>query len=254
MSAGDIDALFDEFGLPRPKRVGNNLQTLERKQLVARGKGRGAVWRPTPRGRSEMQATFSNLDVARLLAQTTSISTVEFADTVHPVIPPSLAPPDLLGPVARFLDDHPFDQNVFGMTRFPSEAVVDPVATALEVAREACKDHGLEFHLASDRAIVDDLWANVAAYMWASRYGIAFFEDRAERGINLNLTIEVGSMLMTGRRVALMKDATVPSLPTDLVGKLYKPVNLDDADTVLRRAHAWLADDLGLGRCANCPK
>jgi hypothetical protein len=155
-------------------------------------------------------------------------------------------------PVANFVEDHPFDRNVFGMTRYPSEADVDPVAAALTVARDACEDHGLEFHLASDRAIVDDLWANVAAHMWASRYGIAFFEDRAGKGINLNLTIEVGSMLMTGRRVAMLKDSSVETLPTDLVGKLYKSVELEKLPTVRRNVHEWLAKDLGLGVCSTC--
>jgi hypothetical protein len=55
------------------------------------------------------------------------------------------------------------------MTRFPDEqdeANPDPLGPALEIARDACASHGLEFHLASDRMIVDDLWANVAAHMW----------------------------------------------------------------------------------------
>ena len=82
--------------------------------------------------------------------------------------------------------------------------------------------------------------------------GIAFFEDRAGSGINLNLTIEVGSMLMTGRRVALLKDATVEALPTDLVGKIYKSVNLEKLSTVRSGVHAWLAEDLSLGTCSIC--
>jgi hypothetical protein len=93
---------------------------------------------------------------------------------------------------------HPFETNVFGMTRFPDTSETgkqpDPVVPALKAAREVCRLHGLQFHLASDRAIVDDLWANVAAHMWASQYGIAFFEDRRDRGMNYNLTLEVGSM------------------------------------------------------------
>ena len=94
----------------------------------------------------------------------------------------------------------------------------DPVASALEVAAQACGGHGLKLQLASDRAIVDDLWGNVAGHMWASRYGIAFFEDRRGRGMNYNLTIEVGAMLMTGRRCLLLKDKSTPKMPTDLVG------------------------------------
>jgi hypothetical protein len=44
------------------------------------------------------------------------------------------------------------------------------------------------------------------AHMWASKYGVAFFEDRRGRGMNYNLTIEVGCMLMAGRRCGLLKE------------------------------------------------
>ena len=98
----------------------------------------------------------------------------------------------------------------------------------------------------------DDLWTNVAAHMWASRYGIAFFEDRRKRGVNYNLTIEVGAMLMSGRRCALLKDRSIASLPTDLVGRIYKPVDLDDGETVMTALHSWFRDDLAISSCKEC--
>ncbi len=102
----------------------------------------------------------------------------------------------------------------------------------------------------------DDLWTNIAAHMWASRYGIAFFEDLAtpQRGVNYNLTIEVGGMLVTGRRCALLKDKSIERMPTDLVGKIYKLVDLNKPDTVEGALHAWIRDDLALGPCATCKK
>jgi hypothetical protein len=125
------------------------------------------------------------------------------------------------------------------------------VKRALDAARSVCEAHGLEFHLASDRQILDDLWQNVAAHMWASRYGIAFFEDLADppRGLSYNLTIEVGSMLTTGRRCALLRDGSVAAMPTDLVGQIYKAVDLANIRTVETALHAWIRDDLGLGPC-----
>lgn len=52
--------------------------------------------------------------------------------------------------------------------------------------------------------------------MWASRYGVAFFEDLAKpaSGLTYNLTTEVGAMLITGRRCCLLKDPSITSLPT----------------------------------------
>jgi hypothetical protein len=197
-----------------------------------------------------------DLDLAALAAEAASERPPSFGHTTHPLIPPSLAPPEILTPLREFLADHPFDSNVFGMTRFPDEqdeSNPDPVGAALEATRAVCRTHGLEFHLASDRMIVDDLWANVAAHMWACRYGIAFFEDRRGRGINYNLTIEVGGMLVAGRRLALLKDSSIAGLPTDLVGKIYKSVDLDDGSAVASAIHVWIRDDLRLGPCSDCP-
>jgi hypothetical protein len=39
--------------------------------------------------------------------------------------------------------------------------------------------------------------------------GVAFFEDRRGRGMNYSLTIEVGCMLMAGRRFGLLKNTTI---------------------------------------------
>ena len=174
--------------------------------------------------------------------------------TVHPTLPPWLAPPDLERSITGFLDTHPFSGNVFAMTRFPGddEGVPDPVSRAIATAREACRAHGLELHLASDHAIVDNLWGNVAAHMWASKYGVAFLEDLVGRGLNYNLTIEVGGMLLAGRRTALLRDVSVAGMPTDLVGQIYKRVDMNDPHSIDSAVHAWISADLGLERCRSC--
>lgn len=76
------------------------------------------------------------------------------------------------------------------------------------------------------------------------RYGVALFEDRVDRGLNHNLLIEVGAMLMTGRRCALLKDGSIERMPTDFVGMIYKSVDLSTEDTVAATLRAWLKDDL----------
>ncbi|MCU1460209.1 MAG: hypothetical protein JWO37_284 [Acidimicrobiales bacterium] len=250
-----VDALLDELGLPRPSKVSNVLLALERKHLLTRLKTPGS-WRLSPKGLARSNELASDIDLAVLGAEMAAVGGSALGHALHPVIPPSLAPPELVGPLASFLAEHPFDTNVFGMTRFPDEQDdedPDPVGPALEVASEVCAAHGVDFHLASHRAMSDDLWSNVAAHMWASRYGVAFFEDRRHRGINYNLTIEVGAMLAMGRRCALLKDTSAKKLPTDLVGKIYKTVELDDAETVAAALHRWLRDDLAVGSCAKCP-
>jgi hypothetical protein len=83
--------------------------------------------------------------------------------------------------------------------------------------------------------------------MWACRYGVALFEDRVDRGLNHNLLIEVGAMIMTGRRCALLKDGSIEKMPTDFVGMIYKSVDLSEEDTVAAVVRAWIKHDLSIG-------
>jgi len=79
------------------------------------------------------------MDLAALVAETTQPAAAVLGATAHPVIPPSLAPPVLVGPLHEFLSEYPFERNVFGMTRFPNsagEGGEDPITGALECATE----------------------------------------------------------------------------------------------------------------------
>jgi hypothetical protein len=244
----EVEQLFDDIGLPRPANVSNYLAKLERSGLLMRvKKARGAAWKLTPEGRGQAEELATDIDIAALLAEAARPVVTLLGATAHPVIPPSLAPPDLVGPLHDFLNKYPFERNVFGMTRFPAEADKDPLAASLEAASAVCERHGLVFHLASQRSIVDDLWANVAAHMWGCRYGVAFFEARTERGLNYNLSIEVGSCLVLGRRLALLKDSSLEAMPTDLVGRIYRGVDISDPRTVTRELEDWVTATLRLG-------
>lgn len=244
-----ISQLFGDFALPGPARIGNVFASLKAKKLVTAVLGRGN-YKVTPLGRMKVAEQLSGLDLVALVAEGASDNAPVLGRTELTLVPYTLAPPGLVQPLRGFLADHPFDTNVFGMTRFPDAraGTKDPVGRALAVAREVCKEFGLEFHLASDRAMIDDLWSNVTAHMWACRYGIGFFEDRVERGLNHNLLIEVGAMIMSGRRCALLKDGSIEKLPTDFVGMIYKSVDLDDESSVRARVQDWLKDDLRIGK------
>jgi hypothetical protein len=159
---------------------------------------------------------------------------------VHSLVPHWLAPPDLAEAVKHFVEAHPFERNVFAMTRFPRPGTDTELRHSIAAAAEAVGGAGLELLVASDRNLVDDLWGNVMAHMWASARGIAIFEDRAEHGLNYNLTIETGAMLMSGRRCLLLRDATVDAMPSDFVGHIYHAVQLDDPNTVRSAVARWL--------------
>jgi hypothetical protein len=247
--------LFYETSLPAPGKIGNAFSSLRRAGRATPAKAQGA-WSLTPLGRQRV-AELVGRDAAALLAESLP-GGADLGHSRHPLIPSSLAPPALLHPVADFTKTSPSAGHVFGMTRFPDDdeepGGPDPVAAALEGTGRALDGHGLRFLLASQRALVDDLWGNVAAHMWASNYGIAFFEDRRGRGMNYNLVIEVGAMLMAGRRCLLLKDSSIERMPTDLVGFIYKSVDLEDPVTITDAVHEWAREDLALGRCDGCPR
>ncbi len=171
----------------------------------------------------------------------------ELADSVHHTIGPEFAPIPLTGPIGVFLNDHPFDRNVFGISRYPGSGnTIDPLVPALETTRATLREYSLDFHFASDRNVSDELWTNVAASMWACRYGVAFVESRIEADVNRNVLIEVGAMLMTGRRCVLLRDQSIQRMPTDLVGHIYKLIDLDDMATVALALREWCEADLQL--------
>lgn len=239
---------FHDFGLPAPGKIGNVFTAVTSKKWFAKQPQRG-TYKVTPTGQVKVREQMTGLDMVALVAESANENAPALGRTEHALVPVHMAPPALIQPLRAFLADHPFDTNVFGMTRFPDAkaGTADPVGRALAVVKETCSEAGLEFHLASDRAIVDDLWANVTAHMWACRYGMALFEDRVKRGLNHNLLIEVGAMLMTGRRCALLKDGSIERMPTDFVGMIYKSVDLSAEETIATTVRAWLEDDLRIG-------
>ena len=250
----NIEQLFEDLRIPAPN-VPRAIRNLVSSGMVrgARGAGRFSL---TPLGDRKVSELVGNLDADALAPLLSTVPGAEFGHAIHTVIPPSLAPMKWAEGIKALLDRFEFNISVLCMTRFPGEdesELPDPIAGVIQTARRVLSGHGLHLHLASDRQIDDDLWGNVAAHAWASRYGIGLFEDRAREGINPNLVIEVGAMMMIGRRCALLRDQTVEQMPTDLVGRIYKPVDFDDQTGVSEELHNWCAEDLSLGRCSSCP-
>ncbi len=250
----DIRDTFQALRIPGPNNPTQRLQRLAGQRFVL-SRGRGA-WSLTPLGQKRVVDLVGSIDPARVAPQLAKAAGATLGHELHTVIPPEFAPIRWAAGIGRLLHRFPFERNVFCMTRYPektAEETPDPIKGVIESSRGVLDGHGLVLHLASDRAADDELFGNVAAHMWACKFGLGLFEDRVERKLNYNLVIEVGSMIMTGRRCALVKDRTVPAMPTDLVGQIYKNVDFDDAALVRSTLHRWVRDDLGLGGCPECP-
>jgi hypothetical protein len=253
----DVARLIEDFRLPSPqaRHISSRAADLVRADLlIERGTGRGRRWALTPTGGMKAVEIVGEVDPRGVEAQLAHAAGAELGHALQTVLPPSLAPAKWAAGIARLLERFPFETNVLCMTRFPDpDEPDDPNEQVITTIRSALANHGLTLHLASDRIVEEDLLGNVAAYMWACQYGIGLFEDRIGEGLNYNLVTEAGAMLMAGRRCALLKDTTAPSMPTDLIGQIYKSTDFTDLDAVSRETHLWAAEDLSLGRCRTCP-
>lgn len=253
--SAELSDLFVQFRIPLPGNLSQQLADLARQGHVMRHPSqRPVAWSVTPRGRARVLELTAG--VAALVAEEElqEVTGATVAEVVHPLVPHSMAPIGLVSEVSRFLRRWPFDSNVFCITRYPEDND-DPLVEALEVAKTALSAHGLQLHRADDAQLHDELYGNVAAYMWSCRYGLAFLDLPAHAPhLNLNVAMEVGSMIMTGRRCGLLKDVGVDHshIPSDLIARIYKEVDLSKSYTVAAAVHQWAAADLALGPCATC--
>lgn len=248
-STRQVSDLLSDLRLPPMSNPSATLGRLRAQQLLMRPAK--DTWALTPRGDARLEDEASQVSAHALAASLGAESGVEFGHRHHGVIPPFLGPMGATRGLARLLNGAPFEESVMLITRFPKEPD-DRFALLMPEVREAVEKHGLTLLVASDRMVEDTLWSNVVTHMWASKYAIVLM-DVADGALNYNVLIEIGGMLMTGRRCAIIKDSSVPGMPTDLVGHIYKDADLDDLAGTSALVHAWVRDDLGLGSCSECP-
>jgi hypothetical protein len=244
-----VAGLFGDLRLPRPANISSTLgRHAGQGRLVRPSAGK---WAFSPEGEHYLSTEVADVNATSLATDLGAAAASELGEQKLTLIPPFLAPAGVEAGLRRMLGTSVFETNVMLITRFPGSAD-DPFNDLIDRLRETCALHGLNLHLASDGNAEDTLWPNVVTYMWGSKYGIVIV-DSLEGVLNSNVLIEVGGMLMTGRRCAILRDDSVPNMPTDLVGHIYKPVDLKDHDAVEQAIHRWLRDDLGLGPCKRCP-
>ena len=258
-SGSALESLFVDLKVPPPSNVHHVLSVLSKRKYVM--KVTRGNWAITPVG----EARLGDIGVEIGRSDLGPSPNPALGGAEHYTIPPELAPASLRLPIQRFLDRSAFTQNVFGITRFPEQKEQDhPLRDSLSTARRALEDFGLTLHLASDRSVEDQLWQNVAGSMWACHYGLVILEERqpppsVEEGeekepnslLNGNVLIETGAMLMAGRRCVILRDTSVSKIPTDLIGHIYKEIDLSDSSTVEAAVREWCSDDLALGDIAN---
>lgn len=90
-----------------------------------------------------------------------------------------------------------------------------------------------------------DLYYNILSYIYAADFGIAVFERIDDDLFNPNVAFEVGFMFALNKKVCLLKEKTLRSLPTDIVGKLYRIFDLNSLEDSLEKSlNKWIDDKL----------
>jgi hypothetical protein len=241
------DLLMD-LRMPRHANLSATLGRLEKQHLVVRpAKGR---WALTPAGLDKLQTEAGHVTPRALAAELHAAPGSQLGRHRHATVPPILAPAGVELGLRRLFARSSFERNVMLISRFP-KGPDDPIARVIERVQASVESHGMQLHLASDAMNQDTLWDNVVTYMWGCQYAVVLIDGTTDQ-VNPNVLIEVGGMLMTGRRCAILRDVEAPQLPTDLVGHIYKPVHFVDVTEVDHALHGWLAHDLGRGVCDDC--
>lgn len=150
-------------------------------------------------------------------------------------------PPEILDSLKRLAQDHPqFKSNAFIMLRF-GETTAHVEIT--KVIRDTLSRFGISGLRADDKQYHDDLFGNVLTYIYGCRFGIAVFERLEQDDFSPNVAFEVGYMRALNKSVCLLKDKTLKTLPTDLVGKLYKSFDTHaPSETIPPQLEKWLRD------------
>ena len=145
----------------------------------------------------------------------------------------------------EYLKDHPEPtRNMFIMMRFQPSSQLIEVHNTIAKTLAARNIHAIRV---DDRDYTGDLWTNLEVCITGCTYGIAVYEDIDVREYNPNVALEVGYMLARRKRVLILKEQRLPTVPSDLAGKLYKPWDSYKIEkTVGDQVTRWVDDDLRL--------
>ena len=129
------------------------------------------------------------------------------------------APVELTASLAAFRQDFPDSSRLaFVMMRFgKTEAHMN----ILRGIRDTLDPHQFIALRADDKQYHDDVLLNILTYIYGCRFGIAVFERIEAEDFNPNISYEVGYMTGLGKSVCFLKDKTLKTLHTDLIGRLY---------------------------------
>jgi nucleoside 2-deoxyribosyltransferase len=80
-------------------------------------------------------------------------------------------------------------------------------------------------------------------YIYGCGLGVAIYERIESESFNPNVSLEIGYMLALEKPVCLLKEKTLKTLHSDLIGKLYQSFDVYKPSTSIPHAlYKWLKD------------
>jgi len=160
-------------------------------------------------------------------------------------------PTEILTSIEEFRRDHPDPKKTaFLIMKFKDD---EQYHNIVRCVKEAFLEFDIDLVRADDRQYHDDLFLNVLTYIHGSGMGVAIFDRIDTNEFNPNVSLEVGYMMALSKPICFLKDATLPTLPTDLFGKLYKPFSTFRPDLTINKDVAkWITDKRLDFRCYQC--
>jgi hypothetical protein len=163
----------------------------------------------------------------------------------------SIDPPDIVSCLQNFRTDYREPGKcAFVMMRFDDTELHKKI---LQAVRSWCEKQGIIGLRADDKRYADDLWPNVRTYMHGCGFGIAVFERLTTNEFNPNVSLEVGYMLALGKPVCLLKDSTLTTLPSDLIGRLYDSFNVQRPNSIKPKLDKWINDKAAILGLSSIP-
>ena len=148
-------------------------------------------------------------------------------------------PVEITDSLALFRADFPdVSRLAFIMMQFGSSTAHQNIHAGI---RAALDPHQMVALRADDKQYHDDLYFNILTYIYGCRFGIAVFDRIEKDAFNPNVSLEVGYMLGLGKSVCFLKDRTLNTLQSDLMGKLYRTFEPQNPEgTIPPELFSWM--------------
>lgn len=149
---------------------------------------------------------------------------------------------ELNQPLKRFRKDfNPSDVCGFLMMKYEDSKIQTEI---IGIIKDKFNDRGIKILRADDKWYADDLLVNIKTYMHGCSFGVAIFERINSEYFNPNVSLEIGYMMAINKPILFLKDSTLKSLQTDLIGKLYHEYDFQSPEKTLPIViDKWISDN-----------